>query len=104
MSPSTPGLPSSELTVEHLRLQVQGIDEGVARRLAELVAEGLGPGLTLPVGVEALATLHVEVPATPGEETDALSRRIVDAVGRALAAAPSPAGSGGSLDSEGYVL
>jgi hypothetical protein len=104
MSLSSPERPTPELTVEHLRLQVQGIDEGAARRLAELVAQGLGPGLVLPVGLEALATLRLELPATAGEETDALSRRIVDAVGRALAAAPSPAGSGGSLDSEGYAL
>ena len=104
MSLSTPELPMSELAVERLRLQVQGIDEGAARRLAELVAQGLGPGLILPVGLEALATLHVEVPAHPGEEADALGRRIVDAVGRALATAPSPAGSGGSQDSEGFVL
>jgi hypothetical protein len=97
-------MPMRQLSVDRFRLHVQGLDEGAARHLAEMVAQGLGPGLILPVGLAALETLEVEVRAKHGEGTESLSRRIVDAIGRALAAEPSPAGSAGFLDSEGYVL
>jgi len=97
-------MPMRRLSIDRLRLQVQGIEKDAAHRLAELVAEGLAPGLVLPPGLSSLDSLEVEVGAKTGDKPDDLSRRIVDAIGRALAAEPSPAGGAGDLDTEGYVL
>jgi hypothetical protein len=77
--------PAPQLTIERLRLRAAGLDEGAARRLARRVAEGLAASLQLPPGVTALEALRVEVTGMAGEAPDMLSRRIIDAVGRALA-------------------
>lgn len=72
------------LTIERLRLRATGLDEGAARRLATLVAEGLAPSLRLPPGRTAIDSLNVKVQARAGEGPELLSRRIVDAIGNAL--------------------
>jgi hypothetical protein len=50
--------------------------------------------------VTALEALRVEVTARAGEAPDMLSRRIIDAVGRALARDRAPAGAAGTLGDE----
>ena len=82
------------LTIDRLRLRVAGLDEGAARHLATLVGEGLAPALQLPIGSTAIETLRVEIAAHTGEGPGLLSRRIVDAIGRALARDRAPAGAG----------
>jgi hypothetical protein len=74
----------TSLTIERLRLRATGLDEGAARKLATLVAEGLVPSLQLPPGRTAIDSLNVEVQARAGEGPELLSRRIVDAIGHAL--------------------
>jgi hypothetical protein len=81
------------LTIERLRLRATGLDQGAARHLATLIGEGLAPSLQLPVGSMAIDTLQVDVPAHAGESPELLSRRIVDAVGRAIARDRAPAGA-----------
>jgi hypothetical protein len=46
----------------------------------------LAPSLQLSTDTAAIDTLRIEVTANAGETPEALSRRIIDAVGRALAA------------------
>lgn len=79
------------LTIDRLRLRAAGLDEGAARHLATLVGEGLAPSLQLPAGSTAIETLRVEVAARTGEAPELLSRRIVDAIGHALARDRAPA-------------
>jgi hypothetical protein len=81
------------LTIDRLTLRAAGLDEGAARHLATLVGEALAPSLQLPVGSTAIETLRVEVAAHTGEAPELLSRRIVDAIGRALARDRAPAGA-----------
>jgi hypothetical protein len=95
--PATAGPHAAEagpkLTIDRLRLRGAGLDEGAARHLATLIGEGLAPSLQLPVGSMAIETLQVDVPAQAGESPELLSRRIVDAVGRAVARDRAPAGA-----------
>jgi hypothetical protein len=100
MSAGAGSRPGPQLTIERLRLRASGLDEGAARQLARCVAEGLAASLQLPPGVAALEALRVEVTARAGEAPDMLSRRIIDAVGRALARDRAPAGAGGTLGDE----
>ncbi len=86
--------PADRLTIERLRLRAAGLDEGAARHLARLVGEALAPSLQLPAGTTAIQTLRVEVAAPAGEAPELLSRRIVDAIGRALGRDRAPAGAG----------
>jgi hypothetical protein len=81
------------LTIDRLRLRVAGLDEGAARHLASLVGEGLAPSLQLPPGSTTIETLRIELGAHTGEAPGLLSRRIVDAIGRALARDRAPAGA-----------
>jgi hypothetical protein len=92
--PPATGDPSPRLTIERLRLRAAGLDEGAARHLATLVGAALAPALRLPVGSTAIQTLHLEVAAHDGDDPQMLSRRIVDAIGRALARDRAPAGAG----------
>jgi len=57
------------------------------------VGVGLAPSLQLPAGSTAIETLRVEVAAHAGEGPELLSRRIVDAIGRALTRDRAPAGA-----------
>jgi hypothetical protein len=88
-----PGAPAAtEVHVDRIRLQVAGLDEGAARRLARLVAEGLVPGVSLSPAAGSLESLRIEVPSGAGDSPDALAQRITDRIGRALA--QGRAGSG----------
>ncbi len=91
---SRDGDDTRRLTIERLRLRVAGLDVGAARHLATLVGEGLAPSLQLPIGSTAIETLRVEVAAHTEEAPELLSRRIVDAIGRALARDRAPAEAG----------
>lgn len=81
------------LTIDRLRLRAAGLDEGAARHLATLVAEGLAPSLQLTAGSTAIETLEVEVTAPFDEAPELLSRRIIHAIGRALARDRAPTGA-----------
>ncbi|MDQ1752048.1 MAG: hypothetical protein QOE71_3104 [Pseudonocardiales bacterium] len=83
---NSPGAAGPRLTIDRLRLRATGLDDGAARRLATLVGQGLAPSLQLSTDTAAIDTLRIEVTANAGETPEALSRRIIDAVGRALAA------------------
>lgn len=87
----SPGAAGPRLTIDRLRLRATGLDEGAARRLATLVAQGLAPSLQLPTGSAAIDTLRIEVTAHAGEDPEALSRRIADMIGRALPRDRGPA-------------
>ena len=92
--PVTPtGDAASRLTIDRLRLRAAGLDEGAARHLATLVGRALAPALQLPAGSTVIETLRVEVAAHGAEGPELLSRRIVDAVGRALARDRAPVGA-----------
>jgi hypothetical protein len=90
---ATAGDAAPQLTIERLRLRAAGLDDGAARHLARLVGEGLAPSLHLPAGTTAIETLRIEVPGQAGEAPAVLARRIVDAIGRALARDRAPAGA-----------
>jgi hypothetical protein len=72
------------VSIERLSLRVAGLDENAAGELARLVGEGLAPGLLRPAGLAGLDQLAITVEDVPGDP-DLLARRIVDAIGRALA-------------------
>jgi hypothetical protein len=92
--PPAAGAAGPRLTIERLRLRAAGLDEGAARHLATLVGEALAPSLQLPVGSTAIQTLNLEVAAHDGDDPEMLSRRIVEAIGRALARDRAPTGAG----------
>lgn len=100
MSADAGSRPAPQLTIERLRLHAAGLDEGAARRLARRVAEGLAASLQLPPGVTTLEALRVEVTGMAGEAPDMLSRRIINAVGRALARDRAGAGAAGTHGEE----
>jgi hypothetical protein len=93
VSPRAAGDSTPRLTIDRLRLRAAGLDEGAARHLATLVGEALAPSLQLPVGSTAIDSLRVEMSAHAGESTELLSRRIVDAIGRAVARDRAPVGA-----------
>jgi len=75
--------------IERLALRVAGLDEGAARVLARMVAQGLAPGTPGAAGLagSSIGVLRVEVRPTTAEAADAdlLARRIVAEIRRALA-------------------
>jgi hypothetical protein len=79
--------PAGHVRIDRLALRAAGLDEGAARLLARLVAEGLTPGLLRPAGLAGMDSLRVEVQASPADQDqpDLLARRIVDEIGRVLA-------------------
>jgi len=72
--------------VDRLVLRVAGLDEGAARTLARLVAEGLEPSLFLMAGPGGLSRLRIEVTASSADHgrPDLLARRITNELGRIL--------------------
>ena len=91
MSPATdhPGVaePAGDIRIDRLALQVAGLDEDKARRLAQLVAEGLAPGMIRAAGGARSGGLQVTMTADPAaqDRPDLLAQRIVDEIERALA-------------------
>jgi hypothetical protein len=73
--------------IDRLMLRVAGLDEGAARALARLVAQGLAPGILQLAGTAGLDSLQLEVTAAIGDQgtPDRLARRIVGEIGRVLA-------------------
>jgi hypothetical protein len=84
--------PASELHIDRLALRVAGLDEEAARALAQLVAEGLAPGMLRAAGIAGIGSLQVEVQASATEQgrPDLLARRIADQIRRALARGRAP--------------
>ena len=80
--------------IERLQLLAAGLDEGAARALARLVAEGLAAGVLPLTGAARLERLRIEVPAGGrsadgggaggSAELEALAERIVQAIARGL--------------------
>jgi hypothetical protein len=68
--------------VDRLTLHLPGMSEWEARRLAQLVAQGLG-GAALPADMpRRMDALRTEIAAQPGEATERLAHRIVEALVR----------------------
>jgi hypothetical protein len=63
--------------VKRLSFRVTGMDPIDARELAQRVAAGLAPALSLAPGEASLPRLHVELPARQGERPDQLAERTV---------------------------
>lgn len=93
VGPPAAGDAGPRLTIDRLRLRAAGLDEGAAKHLATLVGQALAPPLQLPAGSTAIDTIHVELAAHAGQGPELLSRRIVDAIGRALARDRAPVGA-----------
>jgi hypothetical protein len=87
VSPIGPGTAGQDVHIERLALRVAGLDADAARALARLVAEGLAAGLQRPAGVAGLDHLAIDIDGegNGSHDIDALARRIVDGIGRALA-------------------
>lgn len=96
-----PGPGAPDVHINRLRLQVVGLDEGAARSLAKLVAEGLAPGLGRAATSGRLDSLRsadrtqvrVTAPAGSlpaaggaGDQQVVLAGAVVDEIVRALAA------------------
>jgi hypothetical protein len=96
--PRTPG-PAGDVRIDRLALRAAGLDEGAARLLARLVAEGLTPGLLRPAGLVGLDSLRVEVQATAADQgkPELLARRIADEIGRVLARDRAAGGPDGEV-------
>lgn len=87
MSPAA-GRPADrgpEMRVGRLALRVAGLDEGEARTLGRLVAEGLASGLPGTAGGD-LGRVRIQLTADPAEQgrPELLARRIVDEFSRTL--------------------
>jgi hypothetical protein len=81
-----PGPALYELHVDRLALSVAGLDEAAARRLAQLVAEGLaafGPRLRGPARIDALG-VEVDAADLEAPPPQLLAERVVEAIARAL--------------------
>jgi hypothetical protein len=63
--------------IDRISLRVTGMDPIDARTLAQAIAAGLAPTLSLAPGEASLDRLRVEVQARAGEDQDALARRAV---------------------------
>ncbi len=88
-----------DVQLGRLSLRLAGLDDDAARRLATLVAEGLTPGMLRRAASCGPDSLRLDVAGgyRDAEEPEVLARRIVDAIGRALArdrVAGGPVGEG----------
>ena len=92
-----PGAAGPAVHIDRLALRVAGLDEGAARTLARLVAEGLAPGVLRSAGNAGLDHLQVEVAASAADQgrPDLLARRIASELGRVLARGRVPGGQDG---------
>ena len=69
----------AEAFIDRLTLQVPGLSETKARRLALAIAEGLAAA-GLPGGASDVSTLRVELTASADTGTDRLASQIVSAI------------------------
>ena len=86
MSPAA-GRPADrgpELRVDRLALQVTGLDEGAARTLGRLVAEGLASGLPAAAGDLGLVRIQLTADAAEQGRPELLARRIVEEFGQIM--------------------
>jgi hypothetical protein len=106
VSPARAGRPgpggelADDVHIDRLVLRVAGLDEGAARALARLVAEGLAAGLPRPAGSAGLDSLRLEVTATaagPEAVPDLLARRIAGEIGWVLARDRAAGGPDGEV-------
>lgn len=67
----------SEISIDRLTLHVQDLSQSDGRRLALLVAAGLGAAGAAGAGRE-VPDLRLEIVAAPGARPDELARQIVD--------------------------
>jgi hypothetical protein len=73
-----------ELSVERLALKLSGLSEWEGRRLARMIAEGLGAA-SLPEGLSRdVGALRLQVEAQPGDALERLAQQIVAEVLRQL--------------------
>jgi len=68
-------MPGDRIEIDRISLHVTGMDPISAQALAQAIAAGLAPTLSLAPGEAALAHLRVEVQARHGEQPDALAVR-----------------------------
>ena len=73
-----------DVKIERLALDLPGFSEAAARRVAQLVAEGLGAANGLPEIIH-VPRLNVSIAASPGTDEAALARLILAATMRDLA-------------------
>ena len=94
MSPAA-GVGGRDLHIERLALRVTGLDEGAARLLARLVAEGLVPGLPGAAGGD-LGRVRIQLTADAAEQgrPDRLARRIAGELGLILGRGQGPGARG----------
>jgi hypothetical protein len=78
---------TNKLSIDRLSLQVPGLTEPEGRRLAVLVAQGLGSLGPLGGGRE-VPTLRLDLEAPPSAGVDELARRIVAELARQVARLP----------------
>jgi hypothetical protein len=80
-----------EMRVGRLALRVTGLDEGEARTLGHLVAEGLASGLPAAAG-GGLGLVRIQLTADAAEQgrPERLARRIVEEFGRILTRGQAP--------------
>lgn len=88
--------------IDHLRLEVSGLDEQAAAEFARLVAQQLVPGLTAAAGstvdpVRAVAVRVAAPTAAAADDPGTLARSVADQVLAALRAGDQavPVGEGG---------
>ena len=93
----SPGARGPEVHIDRLALRVTGLDEGAARTLARLVAEGLSPGVlgsavSGPTADDGLRRVRIQLTADAAEQgqPDLLARRITGELARLLARGTEP--------------
>ncbi len=88
----SPGAHGPDVHIDRLALRVTGLDEGAARTLARLVAEGLPPGVLGPAASDGLGRVRIQVTADAAEQgkPDLLARRITSELTRILARGQGP--------------
>ena len=92
MSPA--GRPGPDVWIGRLALQVSGLDEGTARALARLVAQGLPPEVAGLAGGLGRVRIQVTVDAAEQGRPELLARRIANELGRVLAGGQARGGPG----------
>jgi hypothetical protein len=76
----------ADVDIRRLALRVIGLDPDAARSLAQLVGQGLAPGMFRSAGAAGLDLVRIEVQATADEyeHTELLARRILAQISQQL--------------------